>query len=155
MGVLIYRIPWDILYKCYCWLSCSWHQTTKPRILFSPIFSTKFSQLEQLEKKSNILLVQNRSFLSFGPMKSLFSFSSGQSENNSRKKLGKTKFVVWWFDVTNKIVINYYSFLKEGHFASSWYNNLWKYSNMPAALEVSLRVNQWKPRPIIYGNWKN
>ena len=50
--------------------------------------------------------------------------------------------------------INYYSFLKEGHFARSWHNNLWKYPNMSAALEVSLRVNQRKSRPIIYGNWK-
>ena len=35
-------------------------------------------------------------------MKILFSLSSGQTEKNSWKKLGKTKFVFWWFDVINK-----------------------------------------------------
>jgi hypothetical protein len=40
----------------------------------------------------------------FGPVKSLFSFSTDQAEKNSLKKLGKTRFVVWWFDVTNKII---------------------------------------------------
>merc|ERR1711956_45068 len=49
--------------------------------------------------------VQNSFFLNFGPMKSLFSFSSPQAEKGSWKKLGKTGFVVWWFDVTNKILI--------------------------------------------------
>jgi hypothetical protein len=39
-------------------------------------------------------------------MKSLFSFSSGQTEKNSGKKLGKTEFVVGLFDVTNKIKIS-------------------------------------------------
>ena len=29
-----------------CPVSCSWHQTTKSQILFSPIFSTKFSQFK-------------------------------------------------------------------------------------------------------------
>ena len=36
-------------------------------------------------------------------MKSLFSFSTAQTEKNSQKKLGKTRLVVWWFEVTNKI----------------------------------------------------
>ena len=39
----------------------------KPPILFSPIFFTNFSQLEQLKKKTSFLLVR------FGPMKSLCS----------------------------------------------------------------------------------
>ena len=47
----------------------------KPPILFSPIFSPNFSQLEQLKKP--FLLVQNRFFLSFGPIKSLIYFLSG------------------------------------------------------------------------------
>ena len=37
--------------------SFSWHQTTKPRILFSPFVSTNFSQFEQLKKKTNFSLV--------------------------------------------------------------------------------------------------
>ena len=36
------------------YISCSWHQTPKPPILFSPIFSTNFSQLEQLIKKTKV-----------------------------------------------------------------------------------------------------
>ena len=39
-------------------------------------------------------------FFSFGPMKSLFSFSTGQTEKNS----WKTRLVVWWFDDMNKII---------------------------------------------------
>ena len=66
--------------------------------------TTKFSHLEQLKKKTNILLVQNRFFLNFGLTKSLFSFSPPQTEKNLWKKLGKTRFVVWWFDVMNKII---------------------------------------------------
>ena len=61
---------------------CLWHQTTKPPILFSTIFSTNFSQLQQLKKKTNSLLVQNMFFLGFGPMKSLFSFSTAEAEKN-------------------------------------------------------------------------
>ena len=78
---------------CFIMFLTSIHQTTN---LFSPFFSTNFSQFEQLKKITTFLLVQNRYFLSFGPMKSLFSFSTAQL-----KKLRKTRFVVWWFDVTN------------------------------------------------------
>jgi hypothetical protein len=35
---------------------------------------------------------------------SLFSFSTAQVEKDLLKKLGKTRLVVWWFDVTNKIL---------------------------------------------------
>ena len=63
----------------YIYLVCD----TKPRILFPPIFSTNFSQLEQLKKKTNFLLVLNRFILGFGPMKSLFSFWNAQTEKNS------------------------------------------------------------------------
>ena len=55
------------------------------------LISQKISQLEQLKKKTNFLLVQNSFFLSFWPINNLFSFSSCQTEKNSRKKLGKTK----------------------------------------------------------------
>ena len=34
-------------------LSCSWHQSTKPWILFFPFFSIDFSQFEQLKKTKN------------------------------------------------------------------------------------------------------
>ena len=82
-------------------ISCSWHQTTKPRILFSPIFS----QFKRLKQKTNFYLVQKWEKNCFGPIKSLVSFSTAQTEKNSWQKLGETRFVVWWFDVTNKIYI--------------------------------------------------
>ena len=101
-------------------ISCSSHQTTKQPILFPPIFSTNFSQLSswktfhwsKTEKKT--LLVQ---------IKSLFSFSTEKTEKNSWKKIGKTRLVVWWFDVTNNILethtfIGTYSFLSTS-FANS------------------------------------
>ena len=47
-----------------------------------------------------------------GPQKCLFSLSTTQAEKNSWKKLGKTRLVVWWFDVTNKIVTGKWIFLK-------------------------------------------
>ena len=50
-------------------LSCSWHQTTKLPILFSPIFSTNFSQLEQLKKENKQFIGPKQVFfLSFGPI---------------------------------------------------------------------------------------
>ena len=39
-----------------------------------------------------------RKKINSGPIKSLLSFSTAQTE----KKLGKTKLVVWWIDVINK-----------------------------------------------------
>ena len=48
-----------VLYKKHEAISCSWHQTTKPRILFSPIFSANFSQFDQMKKKTNFWLVKN------------------------------------------------------------------------------------------------
>ena len=62
-------------------LSCSWHETTKPRNLFTPIFS-KFFLAWAVEKGTHFLLVHNRFFLSFGRMKILISFLSRQTEKN-------------------------------------------------------------------------
>ena len=83
-------------------LYCSWHQTTN---FVFPNFSTNFSQLEQFKKKANFLLVQNRFFLSFGPMKSLFSFSTAKIEKKSWKKLGKKigGLVVWCHEQYNLV----------------------------------------------------
>ena len=36
-------------------------------------------------------------------------FSTAQTEKNAWKKLGKTKLVVWWIDVTNKIILHLWS----------------------------------------------
>ena len=73
------------------------HQTTN--LVFHEYFP-----VWAVEKKRNFSLVQNRFCLSCGPMKSLFSFWTAKSEKNSWKKLGKSRLVVWWFYVTNKIV---------------------------------------------------
>ena len=63
------------------------HQTN---IVF-PIFSTNF---QQLKKKANFSLVQNQEKPCFGPIKSLFSFSTAEAEKNLWKKLGETNLVV-------------------------------------------------------------
>ena len=31
-------------------------------------------------------------------------FSTAQTEKNSRKKLGKTRFIVWWFDPMSSLI---------------------------------------------------
>ena len=70
------------------------YQTTN--LVFPNFFHEIFS-VEQLKNKTkNFSWVQNRFFLRFGPMKSLFS-----TEKILWNKLGKTRFLVWWFDVTN------------------------------------------------------
>ena len=43
-------------------------------------------------------------FLSFGTMKSLFSFSTAKTQENSWKKLGETKLVVWCHKQYKRIV---------------------------------------------------
>ena len=62
------------------------------------VFSTNFSQFEQL-KTNKLFIGSKQVFLSFGPMKSLFSFSTAKTEKYLREKLGKTRFIVWWFDL--------------------------------------------------------
>ena len=71
------------------YLSCSWHQTTKQTILFSPVFSMTFLSLSSWKRKQT-LLVQNSFFSRFGPMKSLFSF---YWEKFAENKIGC--LVVW------------------------------------------------------------
>ena len=103
-------------------ISCSWHQTTKQPILFPPIFSTNFSPVLAPEKGSKLFIGPKHVILSFGPMKSLFSFSIAQTKKNSWKKLGKTRLVAWWFDVTNKI---------------------YKTENIPKCLHLSRQAMEW------------
>ena len=76
-------------------------QTTN--LVFPNFFHEFFSVWE--DEKENKLFIgpKMRKKTCFGPIKSLFSFSTVQAEKNSWKKLGETKLVVWWFDVRNKI----------------------------------------------------
>ena len=87
-------------------------ETTKQPILFSPILSTNFSRFEpqytykiiisilwfeQLKKETNFSLVENLEKICLDH-RFLFSFSIA-------KQLGKKRLFVWWFDVTNKIIV--------------------------------------------------
>ena len=79
-------------------LSCWWHQATKPRILFSPICSTKFSQLEQLKKEANFLLVQSSFFSQVWTNEKFMFFLVSKNQINFREKIGENKirgYVVW------------------------------------------------------------
>ena len=77
------------------WMSCSWHQT--PNLVFPNFFHEFFSAWAvEKENKHFIGPKQVFSWCYYGLMKSLFTFS------NAEKKLGNTRLVVWWFDVTNR-----------------------------------------------------
>ena len=77
---------------------CSWHQTTKPGILFSQIFSTRFFQHEQLKKnKKTFYWSKTGFFLVLYQWKVCFLFHLVKLRKNLQKKLGKTKFVVFYF----------------------------------------------------------
>ena len=112
--------------KSFILFVTSIHQ--KP-ILFSPIFSTNFSQFEQLKKITNFLLVQNRFFfLSFGPMKSLLSFSTAQLRKFRGKNWGKQdswfRGSMSWIDYLKESVLrflcvhNFRKFVKSQHYKS-------------------------------------
>ena len=79
-------------------ISCSWHQTTKPRILFYPIFSANFSQLKQFKKKRTFNWSKNEKKNLFWTNKKFVFFFNYPNWENSWKKI-----VVWWLDVKNKI----------------------------------------------------
>ena len=82
-----FTISWIYKFSVYWFPSCSWHQPIKQPILFTPIFSTKFSQFELLKKITNILSAQNKFFLLNSGMKSLFTdkiFGEKIGENKIR-----------------------------------------------------------------------
>ena len=77
------------------------HQTTN---IVSPNFFPEIFSVLAVEKENKLFIGPKQFFFfSFGPIKSLFSFSTAKTEKNLWKKLGKTRLIVWWFDVTNKI----------------------------------------------------
>ena len=67
------------------------YQTTN---LVFPNFSHEFFSVLAGEKENKLVLVNNRFFLSFGPINRLFSFLTAQTETKSCKKLEKTRLVV-------------------------------------------------------------
>ena len=67
----------------------------KPPILFPPIFSTNFSQLEQLKKKTNFLLF----FSVLDQWKVCILFQLVKLRNN----WGKTRLVVWCHEQDNRL----------------------------------------------------
>ena len=112
-----------ILTMVFCYQNCSdplWEKIVAviKKNLFmasnhfvSPNFFHKFLSVE----KENFLLVQNSFFVSFALMKSLFSFSIAKIKKNLWKKLGITKFVVWWFDAKANCSKNSYGILFQKH----------------------------------------
>ena len=82
----------------------------KQPILFSPIFSVNFSQLQQLKKKTNFLLVQNSFFSLFWTNEKLVFFFNCWSWEKFGEKIGKNNFgclVVWCHEQDN-IFMKYY-----------------------------------------------
>ena len=57
----------------------------------------------RVKSKQNFHWSKNEAKNCFRDIKSLFSFSTAKIEKNTWNKLKKTKLVVWWFDVTNKV----------------------------------------------------
>jgi hypothetical protein len=90
-------------------------------ILFSPIFSTNFSQLEQLKKKTNCWS-KTVFFFSFGPINFLFLFQPSNWEKIV-EKIGDNKIgCLVLFDVTNKIQKKHSNYIhnKDSDLKSSW-----------------------------------
>ena len=79
---------------------CIFFVTSNHQFCLPHFSSTNFSQFEQLKKKINFSLVQHSKKTFFEPINFFFSFSTVETEKNSRIKLGKTRLVDWWIDVT-------------------------------------------------------
>ena len=83
---LAFNINWILITRRYLLkkiviqglIFCLWHQTTKPQIWFSPIFS--IFKLSSWKRNQTFYWSKTVFSLIFGPMKSLFSFSSPQTE---------------------------------------------------------------------------
>ena len=84
------------------------HQTTN--IVFPPIFSTKFSQLEQLKKKTDFLLVQNRFFFQVGTNEKFVFFFNCLNWEKSVEKVGENKILGLVFWCREQDIISYSSF---------------------------------------------
>ena len=83
------------------------------------VFLNFFHEIFSVEKENKLFIGPKLRKICFRPIKSLLSFSTAQTEKSSWKKLGKTKLVVWWIDVTNKI-----NYCKAIRFASFLFNKL-------------------------------
>ena len=102
-----------------CDINVSNHQTTN---LVFPNFFHEFFSVWAVEK-ANFLLVQNRFFFLsvLDQWKGFFFFLNCSTEKISWKKLGKTRFVVWSFDVTNWLLLsNVWAFFLVFHNNFCW-----------------------------------
>ena len=63
--------------------------------LVSPHFFHKFFSVSAVEKENKLFIGLKQFFFRFGPITTLFSFSTPQGEKNSWKKLRKARLVVW------------------------------------------------------------
>jgi hypothetical protein len=70
------------------------HQTTN---LVFPKFFYQFFSVSVVKKENKLFIGTKPRKTCFGPIKSLFSFSTAQAEKNWGKQ-------DWWFDVTNRIL---------------------------------------------------
>jgi hypothetical protein len=110
------------LHSKWSCVSCLWHQTTKTTNLVFPNFIHKVLSSWTVEKENKLFIGPNQVFfLHFGPMKSLFSFSSPQTEKNLWKKLiGENKIrglVVWCHEQNNIIADSNFGFFLALSFA--------------------------------------
>ena len=78
------------------------HQTTNSVF---PNFFHEFFSVWPDEKENKLFIGPKlKKKICYGPV-NFVSFSTAEAEKLSWKKLGKIRFVVWWFHVTNKIFI--------------------------------------------------
>ena len=140
--------PWNSSLRLFWFLSFSWHQTSKQTILFTPIFSTNFSHFLKAVEKENKLFI--------GPKlrKNLFWTNNNFFyRSNLWKKLGKTKFVFWWFDMPRTRYLNFGEIRETfGHHFVLWKIRTFKHANMTFFLPFSNKIWQILRKQIIF--WK-
>ena len=85
---------------CFILFVTSNHQTTN---LVFPNYFQEFFSVWTVEKENKLFIGPKLRKNLFWTNKKLSSFSTAKTEKNSWKKLGKTRLVVWWFDIMNKI----------------------------------------------------
>ena len=108
---------WLIIWWVFTWLlyiSCSWHQATKPPILFSPILSTEFFSAWKVEKENYLFIDPKQVSLKIlDQWKGFFLFQLVKLRKICGKNWEKQD---WWFDVTKNIIDSTLYCKKPKHF---------------------------------------